>query len=181
VCIEDGKTKETVTVDVDTDPPKSNDAGLKELTISAGALTPVFAAATKDYTAAPPGGTATVTVTATVNDDKAKITVQGAATDSGKASAEIKLEAGKEEDIAIVVTAEDGVTKETFTVKVTDAAPAPAPAPTGDATLKELTISAGTLDPVSVPLFVHRCLHCKFFLTRCATLVRLRTGICRGN
>ena len=154
MAAEDSKTKETITIDVDTDPPKSGDAGLKELTISTGTLTPAFVAATKDYTADPPAGTASVTVTATLNDAKAKMTVQGQDTASGAASAEIKIDAGKEEDIAIVITAEDGVTKETFTVKVTDApgpapAPPPPPAPAGDATLKELTISAGKLEPVS--------------------------------
>ena len=44
-------------------------------------------------------------------------------------------------DIKIEVTAQDGKTVETYELHVTEAAP------NTDATLKDLTISAGTLDP----------------------------------
>ena len=63
--------------------------------------------------------------------------------------------------ITIEVTAKDGATKESYAMEVDEPAgparapapgpapPPPAPAPAGDATLKELTISAGKLEPVS--------------------------------
>ena len=54
------------------------DASLKELTVSAGKLDPDFAPGTKEYTDECPDGTASITVTPTVNVDGTKIKVQGA-------------------------------------------------------------------------------------------------------
>ena len=74
ITAQDGKTKETVTVKVNTG---SSDATLKALAISAGTLAPAFDAKTTAYTDAAPAGTTSVKVTPTVNAGNAKVTVDG--------------------------------------------------------------------------------------------------------
>ena len=174
ITAQDGKTKETVTVKVNTG---SSDATLKALAISAGTLAPAFDAKTTAYTDAAPAGTTSVKVTPTVNAGNAKVTVDGKAVDSGKESDDIALDASKPTAIAVVVTAEDTATKETcactstlacarrhatdadvfrrsdtITATVDAPAPAPPPPPPGpdpdkDATLSALSVSEGTLTP----------------------------------
>ena len=62
-----------------------------------------------------------VNVTPTANNSNATITVDGDSVESGTASADIALIAGNTKDIVVEVTAEDGTTKQTYTVSVTRA------------------------------------------------------------
>ena len=103
-------------------------ATLSALTISAGTLDPVFAAATTSYTVTVPNRVNAVTVTPTAARTGASITVNTRPVNSGSASAVIPLTAGTPEDIAIAVTAADRVTTKTYTVTVTRAS---APSITG--------------------------------------------------
>lgn len=87
-------------------PSKSSNNALSSLTVSAGELTPAFDPAVTDYTLSLPLQSDKLTVTATPSDSKA--TVQG--------DGEVTLQGG-ENQVAVVVTAEDGSTK-TYTIVV---------------------------------------------------------------
>jgi alpha-tubulin suppressor-like RCC1 family protein len=123
----------------------SSDASLSSLTISSGPLSPVFAPGTTGYTASVANSTTNVTVTPTVNESHATVTVDGQPVSSGQASPTLPLNVGTSV-ITIAVTAQDGTTTRTYTVTVTRL-----PAASSDASLSNLTISAGTLDPVFAP------------------------------
>ncbi len=103
----------------------SSDATLSGLALSAGALSPAFAADETSYAASVGHAQNTITVTPTANHGQATITVKGVATTSGAASDALSLLVG-ENAIAVVVTAEDG-TQRTYTVTVTRAAYGAAP------------------------------------------------------
>jgi gliding motility-associated-like protein len=109
---------ETVAV-LQNDPilPLSNIATLNDLTISEGILTPVFASATLNYTDTVSNSVTSVTVTPTVTDTTAKVTVNGVAVTSGTASGAIPLAVGPN-TITVVVTAQDGITIDTYTITV---------------------------------------------------------------
>ncbi len=118
----------------------STDATLSNLAISAGTLTPGFAAGIITYTDSVAYSTSPITVTPTTNQANATVTVNTVAVTSGQPSGGITLKAGAN-TITIVVTAQDGTTTKTYTITVNMAAPST------DATLSNLTISAGTLTP----------------------------------
>ena len=119
----------------------SSDATLNGLTLSGGALSPDFASGNTSYTAAVANGVSSITVTPTANNANATITVNGQAVTSGSASQAISLSVGAN-TVSVVVTAQDGLTTQTYTVTVTRAE---------DATLSSLTISSGTLAPAFAP------------------------------
>jgi gliding motility-associated-like protein len=135
VTAEDGTTKTYI---VQVDRAKSPNADLAGLSISDGALSPAFVPGTINYTASVPNATAGITLTATVSEPNATLQVNGAAVASGSPSANIPLVVGPNM-IATQVTAQDGTIK-TYTVTVTRA-------PSPDATLSNLSLSAGTLTP----------------------------------
>ncbi len=101
--------------------PASTDANLAGLTISVGTL-PAFAAATISYAVNVANAVASVTLTPTTNNDGATLTVDGTAVASGEASEPIDLAVGAN-DIAILVTAQDGTTEKTYTVTIDRGAP----------------------------------------------------------
>ena len=101
--------------------PASTDANLAGLTISVGTL-PAFAAATISYAVNVANDVASVTLTPTTNNDGATLTVDGTAVASGEASEPIDLAVGAN-DIAILVTAQDGTTEKTYTVTIDRGAP----------------------------------------------------------
>ncbi|WP_295808187.1 cadherin-like beta sandwich domain-containing protein [uncultured Nitratireductor sp.] len=121
----------------------SADATLSNLAASAGTLAPAFDPSTTAYAVAVDNATDSVTLTPTTTEPNAGITVDGQSVVSGSASQSIALAVGSTV-IPVVVTAEDGVTTQTYTVTVTRAASA-------DATLASLTPSAGSLDPAFSP------------------------------
>lgn len=87
---------------------KSDDATLKELKYD-GTSVPNFDAKTLDYSVTLPANYSGVpTVTATANDNKATLNITPAASATGKAS--------------VLVTAEDGTTKKTYTIQFSQAA-----------------------------------------------------------
>ncbi|WP_166882133.1 cadherin-like beta sandwich domain-containing protein [Massilia mucilaginosa] len=119
----------------------SSNADLSALTISSGTLSPVFASATTAYTANVPNATSSISVTPTAASST--ITVNNVANASGAASAPLALNVGANV-ITIVVTAQDGVTTNTYTVTVTRAAPP-------IAELTGLSLSNATLAPAFSP------------------------------
>ena len=119
---DDARTKKTYTIRVYRDPAPSSDATLQTLALSGLTLSPAFDPATTAYTAEVEEALATTTVVAMPAHLRA--TVEGDGPQS--------LTAGVENTISVTVTAEDGTSQETYTVKVT--------VPSSDATLQ-------TLDP----------------------------------
>jgi gliding motility-associated-like protein len=112
----------------------STDALLSNLTLSSGALSPTFSSGTNTYAASVPNGTGSVTVTPTTDDPTATVLVNGFSP-----STPVSLSVGPN-TINVVITAGDGVTRDTYTVVVTEAA-------SSVASLSKLTVSTGRLLP----------------------------------
>lgn len=137
VTAQDGTTLKTYTIAVTRLP--SSDAALKTLTVSTGTLAPAFTPATTGYTVAVANAVTTISVTPTVNEVHATVKVNGTTLASGTASSNIPLTVGAN-NITLIVTAEDGTTTQSYTVRVNRA-------PSSNADLANLTVSAGTLTP----------------------------------
>ncbi|WP_219132907.1 cadherin-like beta sandwich domain-containing protein, partial [Janthinobacterium sp. UMAB-60] len=116
----------------------STNNNLSALALSSGTLSPAFAAGTTSYTASVSNATTSFTVTPTVFDATASVTVNGVATTSGNASGAIALNTGAN-TVTIVVTAQNSTTK-TYTVTVTRAV-------STNNNLSALALSSGTLSP----------------------------------
>ncbi|WMT40994.1 S-layer homology domain-containing protein [Paenibacillus sp. D2_2] len=116
VTAANGSTADYVVTVTIGDP--SSDADLSHLTLSAGSLTPKFIAYGTDYAATVSNATSSVTVTPTTSHAHASVVVNGQLVHSGAASQVIPLAVGTNM-ITIIVTAEDGITTQTYTVMVT--------------------------------------------------------------
>ncbi|PYE47771.1 NHL repeat-containing protein, partial [Paenibacillus barcinonensis] len=113
----------------------SNDASLSGLTLSSGSLSTAFDPAVTSYTASVPPAAGSITITPTVRDSMATVTINGTSVASGTASDPISLALG--DTVTIVVTAEDHTMK-TYTMTRTLS---------NNATLRGVTLSSGTLSP----------------------------------
>ena len=116
---------------------RSSDATLQDLSLSAGTLSPAFNAATTLYTASVGNAVSSVRVTATPNHEGASV--------AQSPDNPVALDVGTNR-ITVTVTAEDGTTEEYFVVVTRDA-----PGVSSDATLQDLSLSAGTLSPAFDP------------------------------
>ncbi|TBL69305.1 cadherin-like beta sandwich domain-containing protein [Paenibacillus thalictri] len=116
VTAADGVTTGSYTINV-TRKPSSN-ADLADLTTTAGTISPSFFRETTSYEAIVPFGAQSVTVTASVYDAAASLSINGTATVSGTASAAIPLQIGLNR-IQVKVLAEDGVTEKLYTLQLT--------------------------------------------------------------
>lgn len=112
----------------------SNDATFAGLSISSGALSPGFDSGTTAYTASVSNSVDSITVTPTVNEAHAAVTVNGTDVASGTASDEISLSIG-DNTISVVVTAQDGTTTNTYTISATRRAATSPDAPTDVSTV----------------------------------------------
>jgi hypothetical protein len=119
-------------------PPLSSNADLSNLTVSSGALVPGFSSGTTNYSVSVGYNVPSITVTPTVADSTATITVDNQSVQSGVAHI-VTLQTGTNL-IPIKVTAQDGTVK-TYTITVQKAAPS------NNALLANLTASTGTLNP----------------------------------
>jgi len=104
--------------DSNTAPALSSNARLADLSISAGEFDQIFQSNLTDYTATVSLLRSTTTVTATLEDPNATLTVNGAAVASATVSGKFTLDVGSN-SITVSVTAEDGVTQATYTIDVT--------------------------------------------------------------
>ena len=138
VVSQDLSVTKTYTLTV-TRAPASSNANLTGLLPSAGSLTPAFASGTFTYTATVPYAVASMTVKPTAAAATSTITVDGNPVTSGSSSPAIPLNQG-DNLITTVVTAEDGVTIQTYTLTVTR---------TADAGLTSLVASA---EPSTKPM-----------------------------
>ncbi len=137
VTAQDTTTSRTYTITVNR--AGSGNADLSDLTVSQGALTPSFASGTTAYTDSVANSVTGMTVTPTVAEANATVTVNGSTVASGSPSQAISLSVGSN-TITIVVTAQDGMTTKTYTVTVTRAS-------SSNADLGGLTVSQGALTP----------------------------------
>jgi hypothetical protein len=120
VTAQDTAVKQTYTITVNR--TGASNANLANLTISDGILTPAFSAATPSYTVAVNDTVSTISLTPTLSDVNASVTVNGTKVGSGSASQAIALNIGTN-NITIAVTAQDGTTVKTYTLTVTRAEP----------------------------------------------------------
>ena len=128
VIAQDAVTKKTYTITVVR--AKSSDATLKSLAVSNGFLAPAFNANTTSYTVNVAHDIATISLNGTTNHTEA--TVTGNIVDGTLAIGNNSFD--------IKVTAEDGATTRIYNVIVVRAK-------SPDATLRNLTVSEGTLTP----------------------------------
>ena len=120
VTAQDGTTIKTYTITVNR--ALSSNANLGGLTVSSGSLNPVFAPETIDYSVRVASDIAKFTVTPTAAEDNATFTVNEISVANGEASQEIDLVPGDNE-LTILVTAQDGTTQKTYTLTVNRAVP----------------------------------------------------------
>jgi len=138
VTAQDGITNKTYSLTVTR--ALSTNATLSSIKLGSGTLSPAFAAATTSYTVSVANTVSTLTITPTTTDPNATIKINGTAVTSGTASVSIALAEGAQTVITTVVTAQNGTTKESYTVTVTRA-------PSTNANLSTLGQSAGGLSP----------------------------------
>jgi len=136
--------------------PPSTDATLSNLTMSQGTLTPAFDPIITSYSDSVLYGVTSMAITPTVNESHASLTVNGTPVVSGSPSVPISLSVG-DNTITTVVTAEDGITTNAYTVTVTRAAPVPPTVTTGDAAgigtnsaVLNMSYTLGDYSPVDV-------------------------------
>jgi gliding motility-associated-like protein len=134
VTAQDGVTQDTYTIDVTRLP---GIATLSKLTVSNGTLSPAFATGTTNYTDVA-HSVNSIAFRAITTDPLATETINGTAVPEGTVSPYIPLNIGVN-DISVVVTAQDGVTQDTYTIAVTRLPEI--------ASLSKLTVSNGTLTP----------------------------------
>jgi gliding motility-associated-like protein len=118
--------------------PASTNANLANLTVNEGAISPVFDASTLDYTMLVSNSQGSITITPTVVDATATLTVNYMNATSGTSVA-VPVYPG-ENPIPITVTAQDGTTTKNYTLTVSRAYET-------ISTLSALTVSEGTLSP----------------------------------
>ena len=94
-----------------------NNANLLSLFVSSGSLSPVFASATLAYTDTVANAVDRISFTPTLSDPAANLQVNGTQVGSGNNSTFILLKEGNN-TITVLVTAQDGVTKNTYTITV---------------------------------------------------------------
>ncbi|SDE51502.1 gliding motility-associated C-terminal domain-containing protein [Mucilaginibacter pineti] len=140
VTAADGVNTQVYTVNVTRLAP---DASLASLTLSSGTLSPSFNGATTGYTASVGNNVSNVTVKPIAVDPGSVVTVNDISPDNANL-VNIPLTVGAN-SITTIITAPDGTTTQTYTVTVTRAA---ANAGSSDASLTQLKVSNGTLDPV---------------------------------
>ena len=98
--------------------PPSTNANLASLTLSSGTLAPTFSSGTFGYSASVGNATTAITITPTAADNNATGKVNNVTVASGTASAPQSLAIGAN-TISILVTAQDGITANTYTLSVT--------------------------------------------------------------
>ena len=139
VTAQDGETTQTYTVTLTR--VGSGDASLSSLSLSGVTLTPAFASGTTAYTASVGHAVAETTVTAAAAAGATyEMKLNGVVDQDGV----VPLAVGDGNVIAVVVTAQDGETTQSYSVTVTRAG-------SGDAGLSALSLSGVALSPAFAP------------------------------
>ena len=119
---------------------RNTDASLSGLTLSTGVLSPAFAAGTTSYTAAVGHNTAQVTIDAQSTDSGADVDITPDDADTTAGGHQVDLSSDTTA-VTVEVTAADGTTTRTYTVRVHRTIAA------DNASLAVLSLSPGTLSP----------------------------------
>ena len=135
VTAQDGSTSKTYTITV-TRAPSAN-ADLAGLTVSGGALDTDFDSGITDYSMTVANSVASIALDPRVAHGSATVAVKANGVDAPADN--IPLTEGGTTVITVVVTAQDGTTTRTYTIRVTRA-------PSANADLAGLTVSEGSLD-----------------------------------
>jgi FG-GAP repeat protein/cadherin-like protein len=115
ITIGDTSTDTSTDTSADT---QSGDAGLASLTLSSGSLNETFASGTTSYTADLGVSVQSLQVIPTASNGGASISVNGSTVTSGSASGDLVQNLGGN-TVTILVTAEDEVTTQTYTLTAT--------------------------------------------------------------
>ncbi|MBL0881870.1 MAG: cadherin-like beta sandwich domain-containing protein, partial [Chitinophagaceae bacterium] len=99
-----------------------NISTLSALSLSNGSLTPSFSSNNFSYSSTVPASVSSITITPVATDAQAAIAVNNVPVANGNASQTIGLNTGVN-NIAVRVTAQDGITVSTYTIQVTREAP----------------------------------------------------------
>ncbi len=130
---------DTTTVNISV----GGNARLSALKLNTGTLSPAFAGTTYSYTAGVANSVTSITVTPTIANGGATVKVNGTPVTSGSASQNISLAVGSN-IVSTVVTAQDGVTTQIYTLTVSRAASA-------NANLAAINPGVMPLSPVFAP------------------------------
>lgn len=133
--VDGGSTSTNLSISVIT----SNNSSLSGINLNIGTLTPNFNTSTYNYSSSVGSGTNSITITPVGSNSAATITVNGAALNNGVAT--VNLVTGTN-TVTVVVTADDGVATNTYSLIVTKAATI-----SNDASLGGFTLSTGTISP----------------------------------
>lgn len=128
----------------DTTGASASPADLHSLELSAGSLQPLFASTIPSYTVLAPNAAASTTVTAITADPTAKLVINNQPAVSGRAFGPIALDPDltRSTTITIVVEPPGSALPKSYTINVARA---------GNADLKSLAVSPGTLTPIFNP------------------------------
>ncbi|HEY4327110.1 MAG TPA: cadherin-like beta sandwich domain-containing protein [Mucilaginibacter sp.] len=141
ITAQDKITKRTYVVIVVRAP--SSNAGLSNLVLSSGNLSPTFATGTTNYKTTVANAITSIRVTPTLNDPNATVMINGISLGTSTTSTPITLKVGKN-IITTVVTAQDKTTKVTYTTTVIRL-------PSSNATLTNLILNNANLSPTFAP------------------------------
>ena len=156
VTSEDGKARQTYTVDVTRARRSDSDATLRALELSEGVLSPAFAPGVTGYTVEVVNSVAEVTVMATRTDSGATVEFFDgennalADSDTGAAGQQLGLDVGAN-TINVVITAGNGIATRTYTVVMTRAVQSDTDATLGRLELERLDGLPATLTPAFDP------------------------------
>ena len=120
-----------------------DDATLSGLTVSGVTLDPTFDSDTMDYSARVGAGTNKVTVTATLENSQATVTISPSDQDSGTPGDQVLLRGGANTVIRVMVRSEDRTVTETYTITIYQVRTTPS----GNDNLSSLSLSGVTLSP----------------------------------
>lgn len=134
VTAQDGTTVKTYTVHATR--AASSNADLSRINLTNGTLTPQFASNTLAYSVALSSTTPSTTLTPVKADTTATIKIDGAVATTKT----VTLGTGESQDVAIEVTAQDGITVKTYTIHYYWTV-------SFNANLSGITLSNGTLSP----------------------------------
>ncbi len=133
--VDGGSTSTNLSISVIT----SNNSSLSGISLNIGTLTPSFNTSTYNYSSSVGSGTNSITITPVGSNSAATITVNGATLSNGATT--LNLVTGTN-TVTFVVTADDGIATNTYSLIVTKAATI-----SNDASLGGFTLSTGTISP----------------------------------
>lgn len=142
---EDGVTTSKYVVTVKRNPP-SDDARLASLKVDPGTLSPLFVPSKTEYTATIEADDNRVSITAVPTEPHATMTIDGNELKSGEAYSLELVEVNQ--TVTIVVTAQDGKSQKTYTIRFTNKNLIKKSA---NADLKSLKLTKGEMSPVFKP------------------------------